>query len=100
MCYEFAHHCDHAMIDQIGRMLGAGGYFMVCIGELNYLYAAGQATIDTVKGYLLLREITLHQISEPEMLRILRFPDTIVLQTMHGSKELFDRFISPVAGQA
>jgi hypothetical protein len=93
MCFEFIHSCDGELIEQINILVGEDSYFMVCIGELNYLYC-NKIITDKIKGLLFMSSLVLCKIGEQELMSILDFNDTKRYQRFHGSKPLFHSFVA------
>jgi hypothetical protein len=92
MCYEFAHRCNDRIIDKIGG-IGALNYFLVCIGDLNYLFTNSALAVEKIRVLLFVEQVALHIISEDELHEILLVPETIACQKFNGNKDVYLQFI-------
>ena len=92
MCYEFVHACKSPLIDHITSLIGAGNYFLVCIGGINYFYCQQAAAAAIVRGLLMIDHIVLHNLSESEMLSVIDFPALKAFETFHGDAKLLSEF--------
>jgi hypothetical protein len=92
MCYEFVHACKSPLIDELTKLIGADNYFLICIGNINYLYSNDAGSVAIVKGYMMMEHIVLHKIPEDEMFSVINHAGTKEFQTFHGSRALFNTF--------
>ncbi len=92
MNYEFAYPCDDPITTKI-NIIGGQNYFLVCIGNLNYLHSEKKPVIDKIRGLLFLENVVLHSIPDDEMIDILLFPETAPFQLVHGNKALLKTFL-------
>ena len=92
MCFEFLHDCKSPLIDQLTKIAGTTTFFIVCIGQLNYLYISNSNMTDTVTGFLTGNGIKLHPLPAWEMLSVLEHPATREYQIFHGSQLLYNEF--------
>ena len=97
MCYEFVHACKSPLIDELAKLIGADNYFLICIGNLNYLYSGNVGSIAIVKGYMMMERIILHKLPEDEMFSVITHAGTKAFQTFHGSQALFNTFLERFA---
>ena len=92
MCFEFTYPRTGPVIDQLTAIVGADNFFMICVGNRNYLYLSDIRSIDVVKGFLLLQGIVIFKISQPDMMKILSLSDTMPIKHFFGSKTLCESF--------
>jgi hypothetical protein len=93
MCYEFAHSCNDLFLNKIAAS-GGEKYFLICIGNLNYLFSDDQDTIENIRGVLFLENVVPHIITEEDLNDVLLVGETITFQKFHGNKTLYKSFLS------
>ncbi len=92
MCYEFVHACQSLLIEELTRLIGSHGYFLLCFGHLNYLYSNDIGTIQRVFDLLESKGIALHEIEEADLLSVIDAQYMRENHTFHGNIVLLNKF--------
>jgi hypothetical protein len=92
MCYEFVLDCDPLFIRNVASLSVNQAYFLVCLGELNYVYSSDTAFIAKLAARLAKKNLQLHNMTELEMREVLQAPDTRDFQKLYGSALLYRQF--------